>query len=44
VTTADGRILLFSFFCNNFSVPNREVERVQDAILVLLASSRAGSH
>jgi D-alanyl-D-alanine carboxypeptidase/D-alanyl-D-alanine-endopeptidase (penicillin-binding protein 4) len=44
VTTADGRILLFSFLCNNFSVPNREVERVQDAILVLLASSRAGSH
>ncbi len=40
VTTADGRMLLFSFLCNNFTVPNREVERVQDAILVLLASSR----
>jgi D-alanyl-D-alanine carboxypeptidase/D-alanyl-D-alanine-endopeptidase (penicillin-binding protein 4) len=42
VTTADGRILLFSFLCNNFTVPNREVERVQDAILVLLASSNSG--
>jgi D-alanyl-D-alanine carboxypeptidase/D-alanyl-D-alanine-endopeptidase (penicillin-binding protein 4) len=39
VTTADGRMLLFSFLCNNFTVPNRDVERVQDAILVLLASS-----
>jgi D-alanyl-D-alanine carboxypeptidase/D-alanyl-D-alanine-endopeptidase (penicillin-binding protein 4) len=38
VTTADGRMLVFSFLCNNFSVPNREVERVQDAILVRLAS------
>jgi len=43
VTTADGRMLLFSFLCNNFTVPNREVERVQDAILVRLASSRIGS-
>ena len=43
VTTADGRMLLFSLLCNNFTVPNREVERVQDAILVLLASSRIGS-
>ena len=38
VTTADGRQLLFSFLCNNFTVPNRDVERVQDAILVWLAS------
>jgi D-alanyl-D-alanine carboxypeptidase/D-alanyl-D-alanine-endopeptidase (penicillin-binding protein 4) len=44
VTTADGRMLLFSFLCNNFTVPNREVERVQDALLVLLASSRIGTH
>ena len=43
VTTADGRMLLFSFLCNNFTVPNREVERVQDAILVRLASSRERS-
>ena len=39
VTTADGQLLLFSFLCNNFTVPNREVERVQDAILVRLASA-----
>ena len=38
VTTADGHVLLFSFLCNNFTVPAREVERVQDAILVFLAS------
>jgi D-alanyl-D-alanine carboxypeptidase/D-alanyl-D-alanine-endopeptidase (penicillin-binding protein 4) len=38
VTTADGRMLMFSFLCNNFTTPTREVERVQDAILVALAS------
>jgi len=37
VTTADGQMLLFSFLCNNFTTPTREVERVQDAILVALA-------
>jgi D-alanyl-D-alanine carboxypeptidase/D-alanyl-D-alanine-endopeptidase (penicillin-binding protein 4) len=42
VTTEDGRMLLFSFLCNNFTVPNREVERVQDALLVRLASARIG--
>jgi len=25
VTTADGRMLVFSFLCNNFTVPNREL-------------------
>ncbi|MCX5766202.1 MAG: D-alanyl-D-alanine carboxypeptidase/D-alanyl-D-alanine-endopeptidase [Gemmatimonadetes bacterium] len=38
VTTADGRVLLFSLLCNNFSVSNRDVERVQDALLVRLAT------
>lgn len=38
VTTADGRKLIFSFLCNNFTVPTREVERVQDAILAMLAA------
>jgi D-alanyl-D-alanine carboxypeptidase/D-alanyl-D-alanine-endopeptidase (penicillin-binding protein 4) len=38
VTTADGRLLEFSFLCNNFTVPTREVERVQDAILAALAA------
>jgi D-alanyl-D-alanine carboxypeptidase/D-alanyl-D-alanine-endopeptidase (penicillin-binding protein 4) len=42
VTTADGRMLIFSLLCNNFSTPTRDVDRVADAILVLLASSRMG--
>ncbi len=41
VTTADGRMLVFSFLCNNFTVPNRAVEKVQDAILARLAASPA---
>jgi len=41
VTTADGRILLFSMIANNHTVPNREVERVQDAILTYLATMDA---
>ena len=40
VTTADGRVLLFSMLCNNFVVPTREVDRVSDAIGVRLASMR----
>lgn len=43
VTTADGQLLLFSFLCNNFSVPTRSVERVQDAIAVQLASMQLRS-
>ncbi|HEY9449311.1 MAG TPA: D-alanyl-D-alanine carboxypeptidase/D-alanyl-D-alanine-endopeptidase [Gemmatimonadaceae bacterium] len=37
VTTADGRQLIFSALCNNWTVSVREVERVQDAIAVRLA-------
>jgi serine-type D-Ala-D-Ala carboxypeptidase/endopeptidase (penicillin-binding protein 4) len=40
VTTADGRMLLFSALCNNYSVPTKAVERVQDALAVRLASLR----
>lgn len=40
VTTADGQMLIFSFLCNNYTVPTRNVERVQDAIAVRLASLR----
>ena len=40
LTTADGRQLIFSLLCNNFYVPVREVERAQDAIVVLLAGTR----
>ena len=39
VTTANGRLLMFSFLCNNFTVPNREIERATDAILARIASS-----
>lgn len=37
VTTADGRMLIFSALCNNWTVPVGDVERVQDAIAVRLA-------
>ena len=37
VTTADGRMLVFSALCNNWTVPVKDVERVQDAIAVRLA-------
>lgn len=40
VTTADGRMLQFVILCNNFTVPVREVTRVQDAVGVALASFR----
>ena len=38
VTTANGRMLIFSFLSNNWTVPVREVERVQDAIGARLAA------
>jgi serine-type D-Ala-D-Ala carboxypeptidase/endopeptidase (penicillin-binding protein 4) len=38
VTTANQRMLIFSFLCNNWTVPVRDVERVQDAIAARLAS------
>jgi D-alanyl-D-alanine carboxypeptidase/D-alanyl-D-alanine-endopeptidase (penicillin-binding protein 4) len=37
VTTADGRVLIFSLLANNHAVPHREVERVQDAVLEFVA-------
>jgi D-alanyl-D-alanine carboxypeptidase/D-alanyl-D-alanine-endopeptidase (penicillin-binding protein 4) len=40
VTTADHHMLLFSFLCNDFTVPIRSVERVQDAIAARLAGMR----
>lgn len=38
VTTANGKMLIFSFLSNNWTVPTRDVERVQDAIAARLAS------
>ena len=40
VTTADGRLLLFSVLANHFTVPTREIERVQDTLAELLAGMR----
>jgi D-alanyl-D-alanine carboxypeptidase/D-alanyl-D-alanine-endopeptidase (penicillin-binding protein 4) len=37
VTTADGRELVFSLLCNNWTIPARDVLRVQDAIAARLA-------
>jgi D-alanyl-D-alanine carboxypeptidase/D-alanyl-D-alanine-endopeptidase (penicillin-binding protein 4) len=43
VTTPSGRTMLFSVLANNFRVPNRDVEMVQDAIGVMLARLERGS-
>lgn len=40
VTTADGRLLLYSVLCNNYLVPTAHVSRVQDTIAVRLARLR----
>jgi D-alanyl-D-alanine carboxypeptidase/D-alanyl-D-alanine-endopeptidase (penicillin-binding protein 4) len=42
VTSADGRMLIFSALCNNWTVSVRAVERVQDAIAVRLAQLTVG--
>ena len=38
VTTADGRTLLFSALCNNYTVPTRRVDQVSDALSIRLAT------
>ncbi len=40
VTTADQHMLIFSFLSNNWTVPVRSVEHVQDAIAARLAGMR----
>ena len=40
VTTADGRVLLFSALANNYTVPTSEITRVQDLIGAQLAKLR----
>ena len=42
VTTADGRQLIVVMLANNWTVNVREVERLQDAILVRVAQMRVG--
>ncbi len=41
VTTTDGHLVLFSLLCNNFTVPTREVDRVQDLLVSTIAAFRA---
>ncbi|HJR67398.1 MAG TPA: D-alanyl-D-alanine carboxypeptidase/D-alanyl-D-alanine-endopeptidase [Gemmatimonadaceae bacterium] len=43
VTSADGRLLIYSLLCNNWTVPVRVVERVQDSIVARLAGMTAGA-
>ena len=40
VTTADGRLLLYSVLCNNYLVPTSYISRVQDTIAVRLSRLR----
>jgi D-alanyl-D-alanine carboxypeptidase/D-alanyl-D-alanine-endopeptidase (penicillin-binding protein 4) len=40
VTTAEGRLLLFSALANNYTVPTRRVDQVTDALGARLASLR----
>ncbi|HEX2780016.1 MAG TPA: D-alanyl-D-alanine carboxypeptidase/D-alanyl-D-alanine-endopeptidase, partial [Gemmatimonadaceae bacterium] len=42
-TTADGRMLIFSALCNNWTVPVRQVEAVQDMIGARLAALTLGA-
>jgi len=37
VTTANGRVLIFSVLCNNWTTTSREVDQVADGIAVRLA-------
>lgn len=40
VTTADGRLLLFSMLCNNYLIPLAQVTAVQDTLATYLAGAR----
>jgi D-alanyl-D-alanine carboxypeptidase/D-alanyl-D-alanine-endopeptidase (penicillin-binding protein 4) len=42
VTTADGRLLIFSVLCNNYLVPTAYITRVQDTIAVRLSRLHSG--
>ena len=41
-TTADGRMVIFSALCNNWTVPTSEVEAVQNMVAARLAGMRLG--
>jgi serine-type D-Ala-D-Ala carboxypeptidase/endopeptidase (penicillin-binding protein 4) len=40
VRSADGRLLEFSMLCNNWTVPQAQVDHVADTIAVWLAQMR----
>jgi D-alanyl-D-alanine carboxypeptidase/D-alanyl-D-alanine-endopeptidase (penicillin-binding protein 4) len=40
VTTADNHMLIFSFLSNNFTVPARRIELMQDSVSARLAGMR----
>jgi D-alanyl-D-alanine carboxypeptidase/D-alanyl-D-alanine-endopeptidase (penicillin-binding protein 4) len=43
VTSADGRLLIYSLLCNNWTIAVRAIERVQDSIVARLAGMTTGS-
>jgi D-alanyl-D-alanine carboxypeptidase/D-alanyl-D-alanine-endopeptidase (penicillin-binding protein 4) len=43
VPAADGRLVLFSLLCNNWTAPQRDVEAVQDAIVAQLVGLELGA-
>ncbi len=43
VHSADGRLVMFSLLANNFSLPAREVERVQELLLTLVSGTSLGA-
>jgi D-alanyl-D-alanine carboxypeptidase/D-alanyl-D-alanine-endopeptidase (penicillin-binding protein 4) len=42
VTSADGRLLIYSLLCNNWTIPVRAVERAQDSLVAKLAGMTTG--
>jgi len=42
VTSADGRVVMFSMIANSYTVPTREVDRVQDLLVATLAGMQFG--
>ena len=43
VTSADGRVVMFSMIANSYTVPTREVDRVQDLLVATLAGMQFGA-
>lgn len=43
VTSADGRVIMFSMIANSYTVPTREVDRLQDLLVATLAGMQFGA-